>query len=167
MRPRGSASALEARRRLAVRLLDAGTSQADLARHLEVSRISLFRWQRAVREQGPGGLTARPHPPPPSKLSAAQRRALPRLLLKGPLAFGSATDLWTTTPVAEVLARRWGVSSHPNHIGRLLATLGWRAQNPTRRAPERDERQIRQWLRTQWPRRKKSPPASRDAGLAR
>src|SRR6266496_2805863 len=60
----------------------------------------------------------------------------------------------------KLVERRFGVSYHVDSIGRLLHQLGWSAQKPARRALERDERQIRRWVRQEWPRVKKTPPAS-------
>src|SRR5207302_3565621 len=44
----------------------------------------------------------------------------------------------------------------PNHIGRLMHRLQWSHQKPERRAIERNEKQIEQWKRQQWPRIKKT-----------
>jgi hypothetical protein len=46
---------------------------------------------------GDGRLRARPAPGRPRKLAAWQVRKLPALLLRGALAFGYSTDLWTTS----------------------------------------------------------------------
>jgi len=43
-----------------------------------------------------------------------------RLLFKGPMAQGYRTNLWTTARIAELIERQFGVSYHPDHIGRLM-----------------------------------------------
>jgi transposase len=84
---------------------------------------------------------------------------LEKALLKGARAAGYATDLWTCPRVAELIARRFGVRYHVDHIGRLLHSLGWSPQKPTRRAIERDEAGIQRWIKEEWPRIKKKPVA--------
>jgi transposase len=85
---------------------------------------------------------------------------LEALLLKGALAAGFDTDLWTCPRVAELIKRRFGVEYHVDHIGRLLHGLGWTPQKPAARAVERDEGEIRRWIKEDWPRVKKTPAAA-------
>jgi transposase len=56
----------------------------------------------------------------PPKLKAAQQRGLLRVPLKGPLAHGYNTNVWTTARIAEVITREFGVSYHRDHVGRLM-----------------------------------------------
>ncbi len=92
-------------------------------------------------------MKARPAPGRPPKLTARQRVRVPRLLLRGALAWGFGTDLWTTTRIATVIEREFGVRFHRAHVGRLLSELGWSCQKPERRAVERDEAAIARWKR--------------------
>jgi transposase len=90
-------------------------------------------------------------------LSQRQWKKLPKLLLKGALAWGYTTDLWTTTRIAQVMQREFNVKFHRAHVGRLLARLNWSCQKPERRALERDEEAIEEWKRQRWPALKKKP----------
>ncbi|PKQ27483.1 MAG: IS630 family transposase, partial [Candidatus Anoxymicrobium japonicum] len=90
------------------------------------------------------------------KLTEKQKRALEKILLKGPIAAGYHTDLWTTARIAEVIERKFGVRYHRDHIGRLLGQMGWRHQKPERRALQRDEDRIADWVVNDWPRVKKT-----------
>ncbi len=164
MRPKGSASELERRRQRAIALLGRGHAPVDVARMLGVDRRSVRRWKAAHRRRGAKGIEARPTPGRPAKLDRRQRTRLERLLLKGARAAGYESDLWTCPRIAELIAEQFGVSYHPDHIGRLLRSLGWSPQRPQRRAAERNEARIQGWIREDWPRIKKSVPA---AGLAR
>ena len=64
-----------------------------------------------------------------------------------------ATDVWTCPRV--VIARRFGVQYHVDHLSRLLRALGWSPQKPQRQAIERDEQAIRGWIKNTWPHVKK------------
>jgi transposase len=112
---------------------------------------SVFRWAGVYRANGLRGLQPRPTPGRPPKLSRAQRVRLERALLKGPLATGYATDLWTLTRVAEVIQHLFGVRYHPCHVWRLLHSMDWSCQKPERRALQRDEAAITRWKQQRWP----------------
>ncbi len=155
MRPQGTAQQLERRRRQALRLLKAGKSLSAVARALSASVSSVFRWAHAYRAKGSRGLQPQPTPGRPSELSSAQRERLKRILLRGPLAAGYPTDLWTLTRVAEVIRRRFGVTYHPCHVWKLLHRLGWSCQKPERRALQRNDAEIAHWKRYRWPHIKK------------
>ena len=124
-----------------------------------MDRRSVRRWNAAHRKQGAGGLAARPVPGRPSKLSVRQREQLETMLVRGAAANGFESDLWTCPRVAQVITRRFGIGYHVDHIGRLLRSLGWTPQRPTRRALERDEDGIQRWIKQEWPRIKKKPGA--------
>lgn len=155
MRPHGTAQQLEKRRRQAIRLLKAGKSLSAVARALSASVSSVFRWARAYGAKGLRGLQPRPTPGRPPKLSRARRERLKRMLLKGPLAAGYPTDLWTLKRVAEIIRHLFGVEYHPSHVWRLLHSLGWSCQQPERRALQRNEQAIAHWKRYRWPHIKK------------
>ena len=156
MRPSGSPQELERRRHRAVALLAQGEAPVDVARRLGVDRRSVRRWNAAHRTQGMRGVQAKPAPGRPPKLTAAQRRQLERLLLKGATAAGFATPLWTCPRVATVLQRRFHIHYHVDSIGRVLHAMGWSPQLPARRAIERDEAAIARWAKGHWPRVKKT-----------
>jgi transposase len=157
MRPVGKGKQLEQRRQRAIGLLNEGHAPVEVARLVGVDRRSVRRWNAAYRKQGAKGLAARPAPGRPSKLTARQRQRMERVLLRGAAASGFESDLWTCPRVALVIKGQFGISYHVDHIGRLLRSLGWTPQRPTRRALERDEERIQRWIKQDWPRIKKKP----------
>jgi transposase len=157
MRTKGSAAELEQRRRTAARLLDQGLRPSRVAKAVGVSPAAVTRWKQAWEKGGEDALAAKPHPGGQARLTAAQRRRLARLLLKGPRHHGYATELWTLERVAEVIAVNFGVAYHPGHVWKILRAMAWSCQKPERRARERDEDAIRRWRREDWPRIKKTP----------
>ena len=158
MRLPGSAKVLEARRRKALALVEEqGLSFNAAARKLGCAASSVMRWVQAFRRHGPEGLKVRQAPGRPRRLSVRQRALLLQQLLKGALAHGYPTNLWTTQRIAELIERRYGVRYHRDHIGRLLTQCEWSCQKPERRARERDEARIERWKRNTWPRVKKTP----------
>jgi transposase len=157
MRPHGSPEDLERRRERAIALLNEGHRPVDVADRVGVDRRSVRRWKAAYRKRGRSGIAARPASGRPRKLQSNALAQLERDLLKGAQAVGFSTDLWTCPRVAYLIRSRFGVRYHVDHIGRLLRSLGWTPQRPTRRAVERDEAAIQRWIKTDWPRIKKKP----------
>lgn len=151
MKPSPLALELERRRRHAVSLIHQGESPTTVARMLGVHRVTLYKWLR--QEQQPGGLAAKTHHSQPPRLSDAQLQQLEQLLLQGAKTHGWPNDLWTCRRIADLIRRRFGVSYHPDHVGRFLHTrLRWSCQKPQRRARERDDTEIDFWKRYEFPR---------------
>lgn len=161
MRPKGTAAELEVRRRIAADLLGNGKTPSEVVELLGVSLSSAKRWKKIVERDGPAGLAAKPHRGPRPKLSEDQREELCDLLVAGALAAGFATDLWTCRRASELIEKRFGISYHFNHVGRLLHDLGFSQQQPRRRARERDEEAIARWRESDWPRIKKGDAAAK------
>jgi transposase len=143
---------LEARRLRAAELFAAGVRQAEVARQLEVSAqaVSVWyaRWQHggteALRSRGPSGPTPR--------LSDQQLASVEQALLRGATANGFTGELWTLDRIAMVIERLTGVRQHPAWVWALLHhRLGWTVQRPKRRAAERDQAAIDQWVKERWP----------------
>jgi len=156
MRPFGSPKQLERRRRKALELLESGLSLNEVARRIGCHASSVMRWRDARQKNGKEGLQPKPVPGRPAKLSPQQKKRLATLLLQGARAHGYRTELWTTARIAELIGRRFGITYHRDHIGRLMASLGWSCQKPDRRALQRDEAAIEQWKSQEWPRVKKT-----------
>ena len=157
MRPKGSAEALEQRRRQAIALMNAGMKPAVVARAAGTSRASVTRWRQAYEAGGQKAMEAKPHPGGISRLTAGQRKRLVCLLLQGPRKHGYGTELWTLARVAEVIAAVFGVEYHPSTVWHILRSIGWSCQKPERRARERNEETIARWRLEEWPRIKKRP----------
>lgn len=122
---------------------------------MKVEARSVRRWKAAHRAGGKKALQAVVASGRPPKLAPEQRQRLEKQLLRGATAAGFATDLWTCPRVAEHIERTFGLRYHVDHIGRLLHAMNWSPQKPTRKAMERDEEGIRQWVKQVWPAIKK------------
>ena len=148
---------LERRRLKAARLLRSNVHPAEVARRVGVHRQSVSRWQQQLKQQGVAGLRKAGRAGRPPKLSPDQLLQLEAELLQGPKALGYSTELWTTQRIADLIRRRFQVVYHRDHIGRLLAQMGWSCQRPTGRALERNQAVVQRWKRVDWPRIKKKP----------
>src|SRR6186997_1351491 len=105
MRPKGTAAELEARRLRAADLLVDGKTAAQVAALTGASHSSVKKWSAALSKGGTQALAAKPHPKHEGKLDAAQKTELVEILVRGPLASGYHTDLWTCRRVADVVQK--------------------------------------------------------------
>lgn len=149
--------ALEKRRFEAMRLLDQGLNQSEVARRVKVVRQTVARWAHQCRQQGPDGLRKSSRVGRTPRLSEAARERLEELLVQGPEALGYETPLWTCPRVAHLIEEEFDVRYHPGHVWKVLVNLGWTPQRPTGKARERNEEQIRTWRKKTWPGIKKKP----------
>jgi transposase len=155
MRPHGTGPELERRRRLAVRRVRSGYTQQEVADFFDVQVRSVQRWIRAYREFGIAGLKAKPASGRPPKLSTAQEQEVLGWFLRSPREFGFPTELWSAPRVADLIQRRFHKKFHTRYINQWLAQRRITPQKPERQARERNAREIRRWLREEWPRIKK------------
>ncbi|HZN51411.1 MAG TPA: IS630 family transposase [Methylomirabilota bacterium] len=165
--PTGQSDRTRATAGAAIELLQRDVPVHVVAERLGVDRRSVRRWKRAHRGQGRAGLRARPASGRPSKLTAAQRRRLARLVVAGPEAAGYATSLWTCRRIVDVIRHHFKVVYHPDHVGRLLRACGFSPQRPQPRAKERDDRRVREWIQQDWARVKKTRAPGRPPDLPR
>lgn len=161
MGERRDTAVFEDRRFEALALYRKGVLQADIARQLRVSRAAVCQWLKRVKKKGQTALRRKPRPGRPPKLTASQRRLLVGLLARGAERAGYTTQLWTADRIRRLVFERFGARYHVNHVPKLLRQCGWSYQRPTGRAIERDEAEVRRWVREDWPRIKKKPTVSR------
>ncbi len=153
--------ALEKRRFQAIRLLDDGLNQTDIAHRLNVSRSTVVRWVGQYRHQGREALRKAGRAGRKPRLDAAQSKRLEERLRQGPERLGYETPLWTCPRVADLIKREFGIRYHPGHVWKVLVNLGWSPQRPTGKARERNEELIQAWRKRTWPGIKKKPAGKR------
>jgi transposase len=110
-----------------------------------------MRWRNAWRRRGADALKVQFSPGRPRRLTPSQEQRLVRILLRGAIANGYRTELWTTKRVAEVIQETFHIPCHYNTAGKLLHRLNWSPQKPEGRAVERDERVIQRWKKKAGP----------------
>ena len=160
-RPRRDLKVMEERRLQAADLLRRGVIPAEIARRLGVSPQVVSEWRKVWRAGGRGALRSTGRVGRPAKLSTAQLTKVEKALAKGAEANGYVNDVWTLPRVTQVIERLTGVAYHPGYVWYILRKqLRWSWQRPARRALERDDAAIEQWVKQRWPQVKKGPGAS-------
>lgn len=147
----------EGRRLRAWDLHEQGWPQKQIAIALGVSQGAVSQWIARGRAGGSDALRNRARPGAIPKLTMQQSEQLPALLKRGAQAYGFVGDVWTQARIASLIKREFGVRYHPDHIGRLLRSMGWSVQKPIERATERNDAAIERWRTEKWPALKKRP----------
>lgn len=157
----GSAAELERRRRLAVeRVTKDGIPASQVAAVLGVDPSTVHRWVARHREGGAKALSSKPHPGRNRKLAPEQEAAVLGWIARNPSEFGFPDELWTAARIRMLIRKEFGVTFHVNYLCTWLARRRITPQKPQRVAAERDERRVRLWKNTTWPRLEKKGPRS-------
>src|SRR3954468_14117361 len=142
-------------RRVAVAMVRAGKTRVEAAKTVGVNRRFVGQWAKVAAQGGGAGLAggARGRRPGEQKaLSAAQEDRLRILIARGcPDQFGLSFTLWTRQAVRALIARETGVWLSLSVVGRYLRGWGFTAQRPARRATERRDEAVREWLESNYP----------------
>ncbi len=157
VRARRDFQAMERRRAKAARLFKAGKTQAEIARRLQVTRQSVSRWYSRFKRGGAKRLKGAGRAGRKPRLGAKQLGRVDAALRRGARAHGFQTSLWTLPRVAVVIERVTGVKYHPGHVWRILRRLEWSLQRPAKRARERNDEAVQQWVSKRWPAVNKTP----------
>jgi transposase len=134
-----------------------GRRPPDIARLLQVHRRTVPLWIEQFNHHGVQGLFEGLRPGRPVGLDPKQREALCDILDSGPVAYGLETGIWTSPLIAEIIREEFGQDYHPGHVRKLLRQLGYSRQRPTTRLVQADLHQKRTWVRSTYPRLKKTP----------
>jgi transposase len=160
VRPRRDFEAMKQRRLRAADMFRRGKSQAEVARALDVSAQAVSEWYRLWRSGGRAALAGTGRAGRLPRLSDEQLTEVVVALKKGPRANGFGTDLWTLARVADVIERVTGIRLGQTQTwDTLRRRLGWSRQRPARKALERDDTAIANWVEEEWPRIKGVPAA--------
>lgn len=168
VRPRRDFEALKKRRMRAADMFRRGKSQAEVAQALGVSAQSASQWYRLWASEGRAALVGAGRAGRLPRLSDDQLADVVTELKHGPRANGFPTDLWTLSRVSDVIERVTGVRYGQTQTWTILRQrLGWTRQRPARRALERNDDAIANWVSQEWPRIKKAPGAGAPGSSSR
>lgn len=143
------ATTREKRRLKAGKLFEKGIHQAEVARRLTVSRTAVHYWYIIGKKKGEDGLR-RGRPGPKPQLTQQKLVRVTRALVKGPLAAGYATNLWTLARVADIIKRKTRINVSQTHTWRILHAPGWSNQKTETRYRNRNEAAIKRWKEESW-----------------
>lgn len=164
MRPYGTSTQLQKRRREAQELLEQGHTVEQVAKQVGVTARSIYRWRQ--EEKHPKKKSER-QPGKAAFLSKDQAKRLERELSRGAYAHGYVEDYWTLDRIGRVIWELFKVRYTSSGVWRLMSRMGWSCQRVQRLAIQRKDEAIVSWTRHVWPRIKKVAEVERDTGVNR
>ena len=154
-----SDDALEALRTRAVAMHEAGNAQVSIAMALGVHQNTVSRWLKTLRTVGASGLKRQKRGRRPVEqrlLSEAQEAQVQKLITdKCPDQLKLPFALWTREAVRDLIKTRFDITLALRTITDYLKRWEFTPQRPMKRATERQDAKIQQWLKTDYPKIKK------------
>lgn len=150
-----SDEALEVLRLRALRGVELGFTEADMADVLGVTRDTVCRWWTAYRS---GGVEALPQdrsgrPLGSGRLVSADQASRVRSLIdkNTPEQLGIPSALWTRRAVGELIYKEFGIDLAERTVGAYLRRWGYTPKKPQRHARKQDPDEVAQWLEETYP----------------
>jgi transposase len=147
------AIAQEDLRTKAVKAVEEGKTQVEVAALFGVTRQAVGKWIKSYREGGIRRLKARPQGRPRGRsLHPWQAAQTVRAITdRNPEQLKLPFYLWTREAVAQLIGKRYGITLSVWTVGRYLKDWGFTPQKPLRRAFEQDPQAVRRWLEEDYP----------------
>lgn len=150
-----SNEALQVLRLRALRGVELGYSEVELAEVLGVCHETISRWWSAYTSDGtaalPGDRTGRPLGVG-RLLSEEQAQRIRQCIdSNSPQSLGIPHALWTRRAVRELIQREFGIDLAERTVGQYLRRWGYTPKKPSRHAKRQDPDAVEQWLAQTYP----------------
>jgi transposase len=151
-----SQDAQESLRMRAVKaVIEDGKTQVETAKTFGVGRVIVGRWVARYRREGQEALFKKKR----GRRSADMRLLKPHqcatvvkmITDKCPDQLKLPFALWTREAVSNLIEQKWGIQLSVRSVGNYLKRWGFTAQKPLRRAYERQDQAVKDWLETRYP----------------
>lgn len=142
-------------RRIAVAMVKSGRTRQEAAAAVGVNRRFVGEWVKAEKAYGPAALAGRRRGRRPGEQKALtweEEQKVRKLVTdKCPDQLKLPFALWTREAVAMLIERKTTKRLSLKVVGRYLGSWGMTPQRPMRRATERNQAAVEQWLREDYP----------------
>ena len=151
-----SAAELYDRRKQAIVLYKKVTmTQAEIGEVVGVNRNSVSEWVKLWKEGGLKALKPLSSGRPVGTgrtLTAAQESEIQKCLIeKNPEQYKMDFALWTRSAVQGLIEELYGIEMPIRTVGHYLKQWGFTPQKPVRRAYERSDTKVKEWMETTYP----------------
>ena len=144
-------------RRMAVERVLKGESASEVIRSYGLCRTTIYKWLGIAKAEGLEALKSTIGTGRVRTLTAEQELEVKRWIVgKDPRQYDLDYALWTRQIVACLIERFFTIKMSVTSVGRLLHRIGLSPQKPLRRAYERDQEAVEQWLKDSYPKIKSS-----------
>jgi transposase len=146
---------LEALRLRAVRGIELGFTEVDVADMLGVSQETVSRWWTAYATGGldaiPSDRTGRPMGSGRTLSDEQGRHIQDQIDNHSPEELGIHAPLWSRRAVRDLIRQEFGIVMPVRTVGEYLRRWGYTAKRPRRHARRQDPEEVREWLEETYP----------------
>jgi transposase len=150
-----SDEALQVLRLRALRGIELGYSELELAELLGVCHETISRWWTAYLADGlpalPGGRTGRPLGSGRLLSDAQAERIKARIDFHSPEEVGIPHALWTRRAVRELIRKECGIDLAERTVGLYLRRWGYTSKRPARHGRHQNPDEVEEWLLETYP----------------
>jgi transposase len=148
-------SAREALRNTVIRLHEKGHKQAQLCRDLGLRKATVNAWVSRYKETGKAGLkdkkTGRPLGYGKTLTEAQEKRIQKDIVDRTPDQMKLNFALWNARAVGELIYQLFMIRMPVRTVRNYLLRWGFTPQRPVKRAYERQDKKVQQWLQEDYP----------------
>ena len=142
-------------RRHAINLYLKGYGPSSIAKDIEVHRNTVMGWIKRYEQGGMKALGIGKRGPVPGVMlqlnASVQKEICKRLVEKNPDQLKLPFALWTREAVGRLITELTGQVLDLRQVGRYLKRWGFTPQRPLKRAYQRCEKKVKEWLDTEYP----------------
>ncbi len=142
-------------RRTAIKLLQSGKSQKEVADILDIARQAIWRWQKLYDAKGLSGLNLKHcgrRKGDLRRLTPEREKEIQRTIRdKNPEQLKLDFALWNRQAVIDVIEQKFGIELPIRTAGEYLKRWGYTPQKPIRKAYEQQPEKVQQWIDETYP----------------
>jgi transposase len=150
-----SDDALQQLRLRALRGIELGYAEVELAELLGLSNVTISKWWTTYQDQGlaalPAARTGRPVGSGRLLTDAQARRIRECIDYHSPQDLGLPHALWTRRAVADLIRKELDIDLADRSVGTYLRRWGYTPKRPSRRAKRQDPDAVERWLLETYP----------------
>jgi len=122
----------------------------DIAEDFGVTKSAVYGWIKGYKKQGLNGLKKKNAKGAEPKLGKNEIKKLLGMIEKTADNYGFESPLWDCKKITQLIKEKFGKTVHFSNVWRLLQRLGLSSQKPQRMAKERDEKEVKKWIKNIW-----------------
>lgn len=142
---------LEQFRYRAIELREKKWKVNQIAEAFGVNRRAVTRWFTCYRLHGKRALKSKKAKGPEPKLSQEDRKNILGIIKNPAIDYGFETALWTCKRLQQVIKEKIRKDIDISNIWRWLKEWGLTSQRPDKEAIEKNRKEVRKWLKEDWP----------------
>jgi len=150
-----SQEVLQERRMMAIKLRKSGMRNQDVARMVGISATTVSQYWSKYKQEGMKGLQLKRRgrqEGEKKRLSDAQEREIVKMLCDyNPRQLEFKFALWTRESVKALIDRECSMDMPISTVGRYLKKWKFTAKKPIKRAYERNDAKVKEWMQKEYP----------------